>query len=128
MFASHPSLVVTRPDSVFPVVSQYVAEPAVAVQAVEPVRSEERRVGKECRSRWSPYHYKKKAMYAFSFVFANFGIAIAARIPMITTTINSSMSVKPLRFIWDSLLWEFSLCASHRHSIGASQMPLAPYS
>ena len=21
-----------------------------------PVRSEERRVGKECRSRWSPYH------------------------------------------------------------------------
>src|SRR5215204_316928 len=22
--------------------------------------SEERRVGKECRSRWSPYHYKKK--------------------------------------------------------------------
>src|SRR6266581_5092918 len=23
--------------------------------------SEERRVGKECRSRWSPYHYKKKA-------------------------------------------------------------------
>src|SRR5687768_10492876 len=24
------------------------------------VRSEERRVGKECRSRWMPYHYKKK--------------------------------------------------------------------
>src|SRR3712207_9455420 len=24
-----------------------------------PNRSEERRVGKECRSRWSPYHYKK---------------------------------------------------------------------
>src|SRR3712207_211118 len=23
-------------------------------------RSEERRVGKECRSRWSPYHYKKE--------------------------------------------------------------------
>src|SRR5256885_6141633 len=23
---------------------------------VEPLRSEERRVGKECRSRWSPYH------------------------------------------------------------------------
>ena len=22
----------------------------------EPYRSEERRVGKECRSRWSPYH------------------------------------------------------------------------
>src|SRR5438105_200384 len=26
------------------------------------LRSEERRVGKECRSRWSPYHYKKKDM------------------------------------------------------------------
>src|SRR5438876_8121624 len=25
-------------------------------QAVELARSEERRVGKECRSRWSPYH------------------------------------------------------------------------
>ena len=23
---------------------------------ITPVRSEERRVGKECRSRWSPYH------------------------------------------------------------------------
>src|SRR3712207_9556740 len=36
-----------------------------AVDAVVPVhthyRSEERRVGKECRSRWSPYHYKKKS-------------------------------------------------------------------
>ena len=36
-----------------------------------------------------------EAMYAFSFVFANFGIAIAARMPMITTTIRSSISVKP---------------------------------
>ena len=35
--------------------------------------------------------------YAFDFVFANFGIAIAARMPMITTTINSSIRVKPLR-------------------------------
>src|ERR1039457_6750556 len=28
--------------------------------SVWPLRSEERRVGKECRSRWSPYHEKKK--------------------------------------------------------------------
>src|SRR2546429_7667704 len=27
----------------------------LAVRAIQP-RSEERRVGKECRSRWSPYH------------------------------------------------------------------------
>src|SRR5216117_4155440 len=40
------------------------------------------------------------ARYSFSFVFANFGIAIAAKMPMITITIRSSISVKPLRFIW----------------------------
>src|SRR6185503_13870713 len=34
-------------------------------------------------------------MYAFDFVFANFGIAIAAKMPMMTTTISSSMRVKP---------------------------------
>src|SRR3954470_12113261 len=37
------------------------------------------------------------AMYAFDLVFANFGIAMAARMPMITTTMSSSMSVKPRR-------------------------------
>ena len=26
------------------------------VRVLEKIRSEERRVGKECRSRWSPYH------------------------------------------------------------------------
>ena len=26
------------------------------MQAINIIRSEERRVGKECRSRWSPYH------------------------------------------------------------------------
>src|SRR2546430_9125384 len=31
-----------------------------AVLYTDHLRSEERRVGKECRSRWSPYHYKKK--------------------------------------------------------------------
>ena len=28
----------------------------IAMQCTESERSEERRVGKECRSRWSPYH------------------------------------------------------------------------
>src|SRR3546814_17435071 len=46
-----------------------VKEPPLAGMTVRgicplPTRSEERRVGKECvstcRSRWSPYHYKKK--------------------------------------------------------------------
>src|SRR5260370_32964830 len=41
----------------------------VLADAAEPrargqlARSEERRVGKECRSRWSPYHSKKKKTY-----------------------------------------------------------------
>src|SRR2546426_8806404 len=31
-------------------------QPAAALELLDPMRSEERRVGKECRSRWSPYH------------------------------------------------------------------------
>ena len=31
-------------------------ETAEVSTQTEPTRSEERRVGKECRSRWSPYH------------------------------------------------------------------------
>src|SRR5256884_9274107 len=34
----------------------YVFFAAVTVRENKPSRSEERRVGKECRSRWSPYH------------------------------------------------------------------------
>src|SRR5687768_18411106 len=43
-------------------VSEYIAELRYATPGVELIsppphhRSEERRVGKECRSRWSPYH------------------------------------------------------------------------
>src|SRR2546423_15347008 len=36
-------------------------------------------------------------LYALLFVFANFGIAIAAKMPMITTTMSNSMRVKPFR-------------------------------
>ncbi len=28
----------------------------IGIEDTVPMRSEERRVGKECRSRWSPYH------------------------------------------------------------------------
>ena len=38
------------------VVEQLRRRGAIFVEAIEEVRSEERRVGKECRSRWSPYH------------------------------------------------------------------------
>src|SRR5260370_21797315 len=33
-----------------------IFHPVRSTISVKPVRSEERRVGKECRSRWSPYH------------------------------------------------------------------------
>ena len=37
-------------------VKTYEKEYASLMEEVAGVRSEERRVGKECRSRWSPYH------------------------------------------------------------------------
>ena len=40
---------------IHPSVADRVVENVVGVYAL-PLRSEERRVGKECRSRWSPYH------------------------------------------------------------------------
>ena len=35
---------------------EFVVDPDSMVDVILIVRSEERRVGKECRSRWSPYH------------------------------------------------------------------------
>src|SRR5262245_24474249 len=50
---------------------------------------------------------------AFCLVFANFGMAIAARMPMITITISSSIRVKPLRFDMSDL----------RHGLTAESRP-----
>src|ERR1039458_3611738 len=36
--------------------SRFIDSPKGAVTEADDLRSEERRVGKECRSRWSPYH------------------------------------------------------------------------
>src|SRR3989339_900060 len=49
-------LQVTNADT--PIIKIVIAKPEKAPFALR--RSEERRVGKECRSRWSPYHSKKK--------------------------------------------------------------------
>src|SRR5205807_8545990 len=43
----------------FCVLLQYLVERRRVVTQLGKLRSEERRVGKECRSRWSPYHLKK---------------------------------------------------------------------
>src|SRR5256885_15448097 len=39
-----------------PGVRRHVRMPVRGIDVLEARRSEERRVGKECRSRWSPYH------------------------------------------------------------------------
>src|SRR4029453_4517911 len=55
---------------------------------------------------------RSEAALAFPFVFWNLGMAIAASIPMITTTINSSISVKPRRLYRD-------IVVSHGKHLGA---------
>ena len=41
---------------VLSVIGFYMPLVSLVVFLLIPLRSEERRVGKECRSRWSPYH------------------------------------------------------------------------
>src|SRR5437867_5609756 len=101
---AQPPLPAARPTvpRLFPVVTQKLTAPAVggvvhAVVAVYLTESAKYASSAVTRFRRSDFI---EAMYAFAFVLANFGIAMAAKMPMITTTINSSMSVKPLRFIF----------------------------
>src|SRR5258708_37184421 len=55
------SAAITIPGTIFPVTIAAMAAYALAwVKFRGSDRSEESRVGKECRSRWSPYHSKKK--------------------------------------------------------------------
>ena len=50
-------LVLTRPDLVAAIHQSYLDAGADILETDSfGARSEERRVGKECRSRWSPYH------------------------------------------------------------------------
>src|SRR5256885_4035443 len=50
------NIVVNISSAALPPDQQRHASPSGADNHSEPGRSEERRVGKECRSRWSPYH------------------------------------------------------------------------
>src|SRR6266511_1203167 len=95
MLTVHPSLVTLGVPRTLPVVVQNVAEPGVGVQLDEPVYlSESAKYASSAVTKLRRSDFIE-AMYAFSFVFANFGIAIAARMPMMTTTIRSSISVNP---------------------------------
>src|SRR2546422_11346411 len=97
MFAVQPSPVVVTAGVVLPVDCTKLTPPApyAAVYFTESAKYASSAVTRFRRSDFI------EAMYAFAFVLANFGIAMAAKMPMITTTISSSMSVKPLRFMLD---------------------------
>src|SRR5712691_7290891 len=104
MVTLQPPLPAARPmvPSVLPVVTQKftvatvggVVHDVVALYLTESAKYASSAVTKFRRSDFI------EATYAFALVLANFGIAMAAKMPMITTTINNSMSVKPFRFIW----------------------------
>src|SRR5437870_2008422 len=92
-----PPLPAARPTTprLFPVVTQKLTAPAVggvvhAVVAVYLTESAKYASSAVTRFRRSDFI---EAMYAFAFVLANFGIAMAAKMPMMTTTISNSMSV-----------------------------------
>ena len=58
-FQVHADLVrsVVTDDKMLPVtIAACGASPDTFARKLSGIRSEERRVGKECRSRWSPYH------------------------------------------------------------------------
>ena len=50
-----PPAIIT-PEDMAPLLEGIIANIGVLLPVVLGMRSEERRVGKECRSRWSPYH------------------------------------------------------------------------
>ena len=47
---------ITNPDDLNALEAALKLKDATGCEVVVVTRSEERRVGKECRSRWSPYH------------------------------------------------------------------------
>src|SRR5690348_18444583 len=57
---SPPGMAVGPSNQVDASAQSATVSPAATRSSSVRARSEERRVGKECRSRWSPYHEKKK--------------------------------------------------------------------
>src|SRR5437764_9611543 len=104
--ALQPPPAVTGALAVLPVVGHHATWPAAGAHAAPPTNcvtlalylTESAKYASSAVTRLRRSDFIE-AMYALPFVFANFGIAMAAKMPMMTTTISSSMSVKPLRFM-----------------------------
>src|SRR5690242_11114373 len=104
--ALQPPPATTGAVAVLPVVGHQATSPAAGAHAAPPTScvtlalylTESAKYASSAVTRFRRSDFIE-AMYALPFVFANFGIAMAAKMPMITTTIRSSISVKPLRFI-----------------------------
>src|SRR5438876_1733991 len=100
---AQPPLPAARPTvpRLFPVVTQKLTAPAVGgvVHAVVAVYLTES--AKYASSAVTRFRDRDsiRLIYAYPFVSYAFLFAIEAKMPMMTTTISSSMSVKPLRFI-----------------------------
>src|SRR5437762_11541384 len=99
---AQPPLPAARPmvPRLFPVVTQKLTAPAVggvvhAVVALYLTESTKYASSAVTRFRRSDFI---EAMYDFAFVLANLHSSPTRRTPNLTTTISSSMSVKPLRF------------------------------
>ena len=45
-----------NPNTEYEKFAQEIYQGLLNEESIKAIRSEERRVGKECRSRWSPYH------------------------------------------------------------------------
>src|SRR5436853_4109629 len=107
---AQPPLPAARPmvPRLFPVVTQKLTAPAVggvvhAVVALYLTESAKYASSAVTRFRRSDFI---EAMYAFAFVLANFGIAMAAKMPMITTTSSEehTSEPQPLRQLLSRLL------------------------
>src|SRR5947199_10729895 len=98
MLAFQPSAVVVMDGAVLPVdwVNTTPPAPIVPEYLTESAKYASSAVTRLRRSDFI------EARYAFSFVLANFGIRSEARRLVNATRIRSSMSLKPLRFLWTS--------------------------
>src|SRR5258706_14907156 len=74
--------------------------------AVFCLRSEERRVGKECRSRWLPYHYKKiKALMFLTLMRAYLVLFLVLWLKLVKDFLKVSCRLALLTFLMSCLMW-----------------------